>query len=210
MFISFEGIDGAGKSSHIPWMAGLLRNRGKVVVVTRELGGTPIGEKIRGLVLSESMNIETEVLLAFASRKQHVADVIEPALNRGEIVLTDRFTDSTYAFQGAGRGVPAKKIRELDDWYGGFSPDLTFLFDLPVEVAMGRISTERVLDRFELEKVEFHQRVRNRYLTLADHDPKRIRIIDANRPIEVIREDLQEYVLAALACKQAPRETATA
>jgi dTMP kinase len=191
-FITFEGLDGAGKSTHIAATAERLRARGVEVVVTREPGGTPLGERLRELVLSEAMHLETETLLMFAARREHIARVIEPAILRGAWVVCDRFTDATRAYQGGGRGVDAGKIEALANWvHPDIRPDLTFLFDLPPEVARARISGQRTLDRFELEKADFHLRVRQRYLEFAYAEPGRFRIINAassEAEIDVILE----------------------
>jgi dTMP kinase len=191
-FITFEGLDGAGKSTHIAATAERLRSRAVEVVVTREPGGTPLGERLRELVLSEAMHLETETLLMFAARREHIARVIEPAILRGAWVVCDRFTDATRAYQGGGRGVDAGKIEALANWvHPDIRPDLTFLFDLPPEVARARISGQRTLDRFELEKADFHLRVRRRYLEFAYAEPGRFRIINAassKAEIDVILE----------------------
>ncbi|HSQ03606.1 MAG TPA: dTMP kinase, partial [Burkholderiales bacterium] len=148
-FITLEGIDGAGKSTHIAVVAEHLRARAKEVVVTREPGGTPLGEKLRDLLLSQPMHIETETLLMFAARREHIAQVIAPALAAGRWVLSDRFTDATYAYQGAGRGMARDKLALLERWVqAGLQPDLTLVFDVPVEVAAQRLSGSR-RDRFE-------------------------------------------------------------
>ena len=179
-FITFEGLDGAGKSTHIDATAGRLRARGLEVVVTREPGGTPLGERLRALLLSEPMHLETETLLMFAARREHVARVITPALVRGAWVVCDRFTDATRAYQGGGRGVAAEKIELLAQWvHPGLAPDRTFLFDLPPEVARGRIAGQRDLDRFEQEKADFHARVRACYQAFADREPARFVVINA-------------------------------
>jgi dTMP kinase len=191
-FITFEGLDGAGKSTHIAATAERLRARGVEVIVTREPGGTPLGERLRELVLSEAMHLETETLLMFAARREHIARVIEPAILRGAWVVCDRFTDATRAYQGGGRGVDAGKIEALANWvHPDLRPDLTFLFDLPPEVARARISGQRTLDRFELEKADFHLRVRQRYLEFAHAEPERFRIVNAassEAEIDVILE----------------------
>src|SRR5690349_18824233 len=138
-FITFEGIDGAGKSTHLTFVAGLIRARGKQVDVTREPGGTPLGEKLREVLLHEKMHLETEALLMFASRREHLAQVIEPALERGDWVISDRFTDATFAYQGGGRKLPRDKLETLERWVqGGFQPDMTVLFDVPPETASER------------------------------------------------------------------------
>jgi dTMP kinase len=192
-FITFEGIDGAGKSSHVEWLASLLRDQGKVVHVTREPGGTELGEKLRELLLHKSMHLETETLLMFAARREHLAKVIEPALASGEWVVCDRFSDATYAYQGGGRGLDRPKLQQLEQWvHGHLQPDLTLLFDLPLEVARERIAlASRVLDRFEQERADFHERVRQAYLERAHSSPVRIRVIDAQQSIEKIRNLLE-------------------
>ncbi|MDD2740732.1 MAG: dTMP kinase [Rhodocyclaceae bacterium] len=195
-FITFEGIDGAGKSSHVEWLAETMRQRGVVVVVTREPGGTELGEKLRGLLLSESMHLETETLLMFAARREHLAQVIEPALKRGEWVVCDRFTDATFAYQGGGRGLDRNKLQQLEHWaHENRQPDLTLLFDLPLDVARERIAlASRVLDRFEQERADFHERVRQVYLDRAKNNPSRIRVIDGQETIENIRKSLEQII----------------
>jgi len=193
-FITFEGIDGAGKSSHVEWLAGFLRQKGLVTHVTREPGGTELGEKLRELLLHSSMHLETETLLMFAARREHLAKVIEPALARGEWVVCDRFSDATYAYQGGGRGLDRAKLQQLEHWvHGHLQPDLTLLFDLPLDVARERIVlASRVLDRFEQERADFHERVRQAYLERAHSSPARIRVIDAQQSIEQIRKLLEK------------------
>ena len=195
-FITFEGIDGAGKSSHVEWLAEWLRGQGKVVHVTREPGGTELGEKLRALLLSEPMHLETETLLMFAARREHLAKLIEPALQRGEWVVCDRFSDATYAYQGGGRGLDRGKFQALEHWvHEHVQPDLTLLFDLPLDVARERIVlANRKLDKFEQERVDFHDRVRQAYLERAQSNPGRIQMIDANNSIENIRKTLEEVV----------------
>lgn len=196
-FITFEGIDGAGKSSHVEWLAEFLRAKGKTVHVTREPGGTELGEKLRGLLLNESMHLETETLLMFAARREHLARVIEPALQRGEWVVCDRFSDATYAYQGGGRGLDKAKLHTLERWvHEHLQPDLTFLFDLPLDVARERIVlANRVLDKFEQERTDFHERVRQAYLERAHSNPSRIRVIDANVTLKNIRTTLEQYIV---------------
>lgn len=196
-FITFEGIDGAGKSSHLEWLAEWLEARGKKVLVTREPGGTALGEKLRALLLSESMHLETETLLMFAARREHLAQVIEPALARGEWVICDRFTDATWAYQGGGRGLDHTKLVALEHWVHGYlQPDLTLLFDLPLEVARERIAlADRQLDRFEQERLDFHERVRRAYLERAAQFPSRIAVIEANRSVEEVRNSLEQVAL---------------
>lgn len=196
-FITFEGIDGAGKSSHIAGVVSLLQGRGLTVVSTREPGGTALGEQLRALLLHESMHLETEALLMFAARREHLAQVIEPALARGEWVVCDRFSDATYAYQGGGRGLLKAKFAALEQWvHGHLQPDLTFLFDLPPAVAGERIAAQgRVLDRFEQERADFHRRVRDAYLERAMEAPSRICVINADQPLEDIKKQVEEVVL---------------
>lgn len=195
-FITFEGIDGAGKSSHVEWLAEWLRGHGKAVRVTREPGGTPLGEKLRGLLLGADMHLETETLLMFAARREHLAQVIEPALDRGEWVICDRFSDASYAYQGGGRGLDRAKLHALEQWvHGHLQPDLTLLFDIPVEVARERIAiATRELDRFEQERVDFHERVRRAYLERAASQQGRIHVISANDSRENIRVMLEKVI----------------
>ncbi|WP_035057275.1 dTMP kinase [Andreprevotia chitinilytica] len=194
-FISVEGVDGAGKSTQLAWLADWLTTQGIHFISTREPGGTPLGEKLRALLLSEPMHLETEALLMFAGRREHLAQVIEPALQRGDWVLCDRFTDATFAYQGGGRGLPLEKFAALEQWVQGrdegvLQPDLTLLFDVPPEVSAARMANGRVLDRFEQEAADFHTRVRNAYLQRAAADPARIKVIDANRTVEAIQHEL--------------------
>lgn len=194
-FITLEGLDGAGKSTHLAWLADWLRAKGTNVVVTREPGGTPLGEKLRELLLHEPMHLETEALLMFAARREHLAQVIEPALARGEWVLCDRFTDASFAYQGGGRGLEAQKLDVLEQWVQGtggamIQPDLTLLFDVPLDVSQSRLATSRELDRFEREKADFHARVRDAYLARTATSNGRIQMIDSNRNLDVIRTDL--------------------
>jgi len=195
-FITFEGIDGAGKSSHVEWLAGWLREGGRIVRVTREPGGTPLGEKLRALLLSEPMHLETETLLMFAARREHLAQVIEPVLERGEWVVCDRFTDATYAYQGGGRGLSRSKLQVLEHWvHDHLKPDLTLLFDLPFDVARQRIAhATRELDRFEQERADFHERVRHAYLDRAAANPDRIQVINADHSIEEVRKILERTI----------------
>ena len=197
-FITFEGIDGAGKSTHIAGVAELIRLHGYQVVSTREPGGTPLGEKLRELLLHEPMHLETEAMLMFAARREHLARVIEPALARGDWVVCDRFSDATYAYQGGGRGLDKAKFAVLEQWvHGQLQPDLTFLFDLPPGVAEQRISAQgRQLDRFEQEKRDFHVRVRAAYLERAAAAPRRIAVINADQPLEEIKKLVEEKVIS--------------
>ena len=197
-FITFEGIDGAGKSTHIAGVSELIRARGYPVVSTREPGGTPLGEKLRSLLLHEPMHLETEAMLMFAARREHLAQVIEPALARGDWVVCDRFSDATYAYQGGGRGLDKTKFSILEQWvHGHLQPDLTFLFDLPPGVAEQRISAQgRELDRFEEEKRDFHVRVREAYLERAAAAPQRIVVINADQPLANIKKLVEEKLIS--------------
>ena len=199
-FITFEGIDGAGKSSHIAGVVDFLRRHGRTVVSTREPGGTPLGEKLRELLLSDAMHLETEALLMFAARREHLAQLIEPALARGDWVVCDRFSDATYAYQGGGRGLDKTKFAALEQWvHGHLQPDLTFLFDLPPAVAGQRIAAQgRELDRFEQERDDFHSRVRQAYLERAAQSPQRIVVINADQRLEEIREQIEGIVARCL------------
>src|SRR5476649_1437425 len=155
-FITFEGIDGAGKSTHIGFVSDYIKARGYALIASREPGGTPLGEKLRDLVLHEKMHLETEALLMFASRREHIAQVIEPALARGDWVISDRFTDASFAYQGAGRGMDLRKMEVLEQWvHPDLQPDLTFLFDVPLDVARARLDATRSLDKFEQEQADF-------------------------------------------------------
>ena len=195
-FITFEGIDGAGKSTHIAYVAGLLRARGIDVVVTREPGGTKLGEKLRDLLLHEPMHLETEALLMFAARREHLAQVIEPALTRGEWVLCDRFTDASFAYQGGGRGLDTGRLETLEAWVQrGLQPGLTLLFDLPCEVAAQRLAASGGdPDRFEREQSDFFNRVRAAYLARAKADPRRMQVLDAARTPEEVSIQLEEIL----------------
>jgi len=196
-FITFEGIDGAGKSTHIATVVDLLKARGLEVVSTREPGGTSLGEKLRELLLHEPMHLETEALLMFAARREHLALVIEPALARGAWVVCDRFSDATYAYQGGGRGLDKAKFAELERWvHGHLQPDLTFLFDLPPDVACERIARQgRDLDRFEQERADFHWRVRQAYLERAASAPHRISVVNAGLKQDKIKKIVEEIVV---------------
>lgn len=190
-FISFEGIDGAGKSTHIQFVAALLEARGKTVVSSREPGGTALGERLRDLVLHEKMHLETEALLMFASRREHMAQVIEPAMARGDWVISDRFTDASFAYQGGGRGLDRAKLEALELWvHPRLQPDLTLLFDVPLEVARARLDATRTLDKFEQEQADFFSACRNEYLRRAAQFPERIVVIDSTRSIEETRATL--------------------
>ena len=190
-FISFEGIDGAGKSTHIDFVADFLRARGKTVVCSREPGGTAVGEKLRDMLLHEKMHLETETLLMFASRREHMAQVIEPALARGHWVISDRFTDASFAYQGGGRGLDRAKMEALEQWvHPQLQPALTLLFDVPLDVARARLDATRNLDKFEQEKQDFFAACRAEYLRRAEQFPERITVVDSTRSIDATRATL--------------------
>lgn len=194
-FITVEGIDGAGKSSHIEWLREYLTQLGHSVVVTREPGGTPLGESLRTLLLNEPMSPETEMMLMFAARAEHLATVIRPALMQGAWVISDRFSDATYAYQVGGRGVPEAKFTALEQWVqAGLQPDRTILFDVSVATAQARLHDTRILDRFEREAGDFHQRVRDAYHDRAAQYPARIRLVASDVPMG----DVREQILTAL------------
>ncbi|MDT3735680.1 MAG: dTMP kinase [Denitratisoma sp.] len=198
-FITLEGIDGAGKSTHHAWLIDFLKHQGREIVATREPGGTPLGEKLRALLLSEPMHIETEALLMFAARREHLDKLILPALAAGKWVVSDRFADASYAYQGGGRGLAPEKIMALESWVqAGFQPDLTIVFDLPPEIACGRLAkTGNAPDRFEKETQEFFERVRDTYLQRAGAEPDRIKVIDSRKSIPEIQKSL-ELIIATL------------
>jgi dTMP kinase len=198
-FISFEGIDGAGKSTHIESFSNLIKQRhpDRDVVMTREPGGTQLGEQLRALLLEVPMNLETEALLMFAARREHIAQVIEPALKAAKIVISDRFTDASFAYQGGGRGLSLAKLNDLEKWVQGrpdgslLQPDLTFLFDLPGSVAEGRRSKVRAPDKFEKMDLDFFEKVRQEYLRRAKADPNRFYLVDATQTPEAIWLELE-------------------
>lgn len=185
-FITLEGIDGAGKSSHMGWLEDYFGRQGASVVTTREPGGTPLGEALRQIVLHESMHLETEALIMFAARCEHIEVVIRPALEAGRWVLCDRFTDATFAYQGGGRGLDRERIDALARWvHPDLQPDLTLLFDVAPEQAVGRLAgTGHAPDRFERERLDFFHRVREVYLTRAAAQRHRFRVIDASGTVE--------------------------
>jgi len=193
-FITVEGIEGVGKSTNLAHIRGLLEAAGIEVVKTREPGGTPLGEAIRGLLLDPrytGMSADCELQLMFAARAEHLARVILPALEQGQWVLCDRFTDATYAYQGGGRGIDVGKITHLEQWVqGDFRPDLTVLLDVPVAVGLARAGNRGALDRFEQEQIEFFERVRQAYLDLAARHDGRYRVIDANQPLARVQQRL--------------------
>ena len=203
-FISFEGIDGAGKSTHVDAFRNLMQERypNKELVMTREPGGTALGEQLRNLLLDAPMNLETEALLMFAARREHLAQVIEPALAAGKIVISDRFTDASFAYQGGGRGLSLEKLNTLERWVQGqpdgslLQPNLTILFDLPGEVAEARRSKARAPDKFEKMDLSFFERVRQEYLRRAKEDSKRFHLVDATQTPEAIWNGLKQIQIA--------------
>ena len=204
LFITLEGIEGAGKSTLLEFAGELLRRAGRAVVLTREPGGTATGERIRALLLdraSVDLSDAAELLLIFAARAQHLAEVIRPALNAGEIVLCDRFIDASYAYQGGGRGLAAERIRQLEDWtLGGLAPDLTLLFDLEVATGLARAGGRGEADRFERQGRAFFERARAAYLDRAAQAPERFRQIDAAAPLPRVKQRLAAILGAAGLC----------
>lgn len=201
-FITFEGIDGAGKSTHLAWFAQQLQAKlapqGKKVIVTREPGGTPLGERLREVLLHERMHLETEALLMFAGRREHIAEVIQPALDAGNWVISDRFTDATFAYQGGGRGLAIDRLEVLERWVQqGLQPTKTILFDLAPEIAAARLADARTPDKFEAESAQFFLRTRAEYLRRAAAERDRFVVINANRERTDIQKDL-ENLLATL------------
>ena len=199
IFITLEGIDGAGKSTHAAWLVDTLKARGRRVVATREPGGTSLGEALREILLHQPMAHESEALLMFAARREHVVQVILPALDRGDIVVSDRFTDATYAYQGGGHGVSLELIGMLERFvHGDCNPDLTLLFDVPGPVSRERLdrmaARGHALDKFEREASGFFDRVRTAYLARAQADPRRFRVVDSSRPLADVRADLARIV----------------
>lgn len=195
-FITLDGVDGAGKSTHLEFVADWLRRQGREVLVTREPGGTPLGEALRELLLHRDMAADTELLLMFAARQQHLAGLIWPALERGAWVVSDRFTDASYAYQCGGRGIAVERVAALEAWVQqGFQPDLTLLFDVPPEVAEARRSAAREADRFEREAGSFFNRVRAAYLERAGADPMRVRILDARQGIDALQSEIIQLLL---------------
>lgn len=195
LFLTLEGVDGAGKSTHVQWMVDTLTSRGVTVLCTREPGGTPIGERIRELLLHEPMSLECETLLMFAARAEHVRSVIEPALAAGSWVVCDRFTDATFAYQGGGRELGTTKIEALERWvHPDLQPDVTWLFDVPLEVARERLNRTRDKDRFEQEADSFFLRTRQVYLDRAASQAQRFRVVDSTQPIDAIRIELGQQI----------------
>jgi len=195
VFITFEGIEGAGKTTNIEYIANQIKKAGYDVLLTREPGGTPIGESIREILISKNlpdMHPETELLLMFAARAEHINTVIRPALEKKMWVLCDRFTDASYAYQGAGRGLDMHKIDILKDFVqGSLKPDITFLFDLPANIGLARAKSRGEADRFEQQHVDFFNRIRNQYLRLAEKEPERFRLIHAEHNLEQVQQQIK-------------------
>ena len=198
-FITFEGVDGAGKSTHIDEVISFLESQNISVKRTREPGGTKLGEKLRELLLHDEMDPETETLLMFAARRQHIAEIIKPNLDEGIFVVSDRFTDATYAYQYGGKQVAYSKIQTLEAWvHPDLKADLTLLFDLPVEISIDRLKKNRTPDKFEKESEAFFNRLRNVYLDLARQHPNRYKIINANQTIKTVSHDVIEAIKTIL------------
>ena len=206
--ITLEGIEGAGKSSHMQFIAEKLQQAGKKILLTREPGGTDLGEGIRALLLTKNEEVmfeETELLLMFAARAQHVQQLILPAMAEGKIVICDRFTDSSYAYQGGGRGISIERIRQLEAWLfsgglSGFKPDLTLLLDLSVETGLSRARTRGEADRFEIETVNFFQNARDTFLSIAQNEPDRVKVIDAEQQLETVQSSILEVLVEQGLC----------
>ena len=208
LFISFEGIDGAGKSTHIAALAEAFRTAGRTVTLSREPGGTPLAEKLRTMVLNDAMDSLTEALLMFAARRDHITNVIGPALQRGEVVLCDRFTDATFAYPGGGRGFDIRTLQTLESWVQGhdavdaadnetlLQPDLTVWFDLAAEEAANRLVSARVPDKFEAQPVEFFRRVAQGYADRLWADPERFARIDASPSRDAVWRDVKQVFVA--------------
>jgi len=194
-FITLEGMDGAGKSTHISDIIAQIEASGHYVVSTREPGGTALGEQLREIILHKPMHPETETLLMFAARREHIENIVEPALTHGACVVSDRFTDATYAYQSGAKGVLAEKIKQLETWVqGDLQPDLTLLFDVPVETSLKRLADAREPDKFESEDEEFFKKLREAYLTRAKENPARFRIINANQSLDKVTEEVKVIV----------------
>jgi dTMP kinase len=199
-FITLEGMDGAGKSTHIPDIISQIEASGHYVVSTREPGGTALGELLREIILHKPMHPETETLLMFAARREHIENIITPALSHGACVISDRFTDATYAYQCGAKGVSVEKVKQLETWVqGDLQPDLTLLFDLPVELSMKRLQLARKPDKFESEDEEFFGKLRAAYLSRAKENPLRFRIINANQSLEKVKEEVNLIIKEIIA-----------
>lgn len=191
-FITFEGVDGAGKTSHIEFIKEYLTNLKLNFIMTREPGGTELGERLREILLHDEMTPKTETILMFAARNEHIEKVIRPGLTSGAIVISDRFTDASYAYQSGGKGVEDEEIDVLKDLVQkNLQPDLTFLFDLPVEVSIKRLKKTRKLDKFEKEEKDFHENVRKKYLMLAKNNPKRFSVLNSEKSIDEIQSQIK-------------------
>lgn len=197
-FITVEGGEGAGKSSNLSYIQALLESSGKEVVFTREPGGTQLGEDLRDLLLGHKhtgMSDDTELLLMFAARSEHLQQKIIPALEQGKWVLCDRFTDATYAYQGGGRKIDKQRIEQLENWVqGDLRPDLTLLLDLPVETGLARAKSRSEPDRFEVEKIQFFENVRQAYLEIAHNHADRVKVIDASRPLDEVQKQIESVM----------------
>jgi len=194
-FITFEGVDGAGKSTHLAWFAETLRQRGLDVIVTREPGGTPLGEQLREMLLNQAMSIGTEAMLMFAARLEHIEQVIKPALQSGKWVVSDRFSDASFAYQGGGRKMDWGRLKQLEQWvHPDLQPDLTLFFDVPVEVARQRLANNATLDRFEQEQADFFERVRAGYHRRVNEHPQRYAVIDGAQSLDKVKLQLEEII----------------
>ncbi len=202
-FLTLEGTEGAGKSTNLRFIEKWLTEQGADVVITREPGGTEIGEAVRAILLNQDyteMHDDTELLLMFAARAQHLREKILPALAEGKWVISDRFTDASYAYQGAARGMGFERIAEIEQWVQqGIHPDTTFVFDLPVEIGMARVAARGTeTDRFEQEKQDFFEKVRGAYLTRAQQSPQRYKVLDAAQPLEAVQQQIIERLTALM------------
>jgi len=190
-FITLEGVDGAGKSTCMRFIKKYLTDKKLNYLFTREPGGTSVGEKLRKILLHDEMLPETETLLMFSARNEHVHQIIKPNLNAGLIVISDRFTDATYAYQSGGKNVQSEKITILKNWvHEDLKPDLTLLFDLPIDISLSRLNSDGNLDKFEKEAADFHTRIRESYLALARNEPDRFQIINSNQNINIIEKEI--------------------
>ena len=194
-FITIDGVEGAGKSTQITFICDYLKAKGVNVILTREPGGTDVGEKIRTLLLSNStgkMHADTELMLMFAARNEHIQNKIMPALKQGDWVLSDRFTDASYAYQGGGRGLDVERITQLEQWVlQDFIPDMTLLLDVPVEIGMSRVESRGKKDRIELEATDFFNRVRQAYIDRSEQFPERIKLIDSSQTVEHTKQQIK-------------------
>jgi dTMP kinase len=196
LFVTLEGVEGAGKSTLMAYIAEIFTNTGKNVIQTREPGGTKTGEQIRAILLDSSnvgVTDDTELMLMFAARSQHISEIIKPALESGKVVICDRFTDASYAYQGGGRGIDTNRIEALESWVQqGLKPDLTLLFDLDVEIGLRRAGQRSEADRFEQEEINFFERIRECYLERAKSEPERFRTIDSSQSFDNVKQQIQD------------------